>query len=129
MVKRIEVILTCPACGEDSLRLGHGDPVCTECDWSDRAECVADSYARLRYRSWKHQQDGPDDEIGTCKACGYNAVAPLHESDIAGPIQQRINEVRRALCVEPGAGDLGYGLCFCCGEVSIGKPRRSDAGW
>lgn len=129
MAKETQVILTCPACDEVSLKLGDGDPVCTECDWTERAETVADSYARSRYPSWKHQQDGPEDEIGTCEACGYNAVAPLHESDIVGPVQQKLNELRRALDVEPGAGDAGYGLCFCCGEVSIGKPRQSDSAW
>lgn len=129
MVKEIQVILTCPACGEDSLQLGDGDPVCSECDWSDRAESVAESYARSRNPSWKHPKHGPEDEIGTCEACGYNAVAPLHESDMVGPVQQKLQELRRALDLEPGAGDAGYGLCFSCGEVSIGKPGRSESAW
>jgi ribosomal protein L37E len=72
VAKEIQVTLTCPACGKHSLKLGDGDPACAECEWSDRAESVADSYAQSRYPSWKHHQDGPEDEIGTCEACGYN---------------------------------------------------------
>ena len=129
MAKEIQVILTCPACGEDTLRLGDGDPVCSACGWSDRAEAVAESYARSRNPSWKDPKHGPEHEIGTCEACGYNAVAPLHESDMVGPVQQKLQDLRRALDLEPGAGDAGFGLCFCCGEVSIGRPRRSESGW
>lgn len=125
-----QVILECPACGEESLRIGDGDPVCSSCEWSDSAENVADSYASRRYPDWKHPKNGPEDEIGTCEACGYNAVAPLHESDMVGVIARKLQELRRAMDLEPGAGDAGFGFCFSCGEVSLGLPKRDDeAAW
>ena len=130
MTTDIAVVLECPSCGEQSLRLGDGDPVCSACEWTDSAETAADSHAHSRFPSWKDRKNGPDDEIGTCEACGYNAVAPLHESDMVGTVQQKLQQLRNALDLEPGAGDAGYGLCFSCGEVSLGRPRRDDeAAW
>ena len=125
MSDEIEVFLCCPSCGERKFRLGDGDPVCSNCSWTERAEVAADSYAHSRYPSWKHHRDGVEDEIGTCEDCGYNAVAPLHESDRVGGVRQKL----RALNLEPGAGDGGFGICLCCGEVSVGKPLRQESGW
>jgi ribosomal protein L37E len=126
MTTDIEVVLECPSCGEQSLHLSDGDPVCSACEWTDSAETAADSYTHYRFPSWKDRKNGPDDEIGTCEACGYNAVAPLHESDMVGTVQQKLQQLRDALDLEPGAGDAGYGLCFSCGEVSLGRPRHGS---
>lgn len=130
MTNATEVVLECPACGEESLHTGDGNPVCSACEWSDSAESVADSYASNRFPDWKHPKNGPDDEIGTCEACGYNAVTPLHESDMVGPMAKKIEELHSAMDLEPGAGDAGYGFCFACGDVSLGPPTRDDeAAW
>lgn len=122
-------LVTCPSCGERKLRLGDGDPICAKCSWTTSPEVAADEYARSGNPSWKHPKHGPDDEIGTCENCDSDAVAPLHESDIVGQVRQKIVALWRALDLEPGAGDAGYGICLSCGDVHYGRPRQRESAW
>jgi hypothetical protein len=119
-------LVSCPNCGERALRLGDDEPRCTKCDWSDPPEEAADAYARAGDADWRHPKHGPDDELGICSACGYDAVAPLQERDQVGRVQQKIGSIWRRLQLEPGAGDAGYSVCFACGEIHYGGPRAQN---
>jgi hypothetical protein len=57
-------VVTCPSCGERSLRLGDGDPVCPRCRWLAPAEDAAEEYARAGNALWKHPKHGPEDDLG-----------------------------------------------------------------
>jgi hypothetical protein len=120
-------LVSCPGCGQRTLRLGDDDPQCAKCSWSESPEEAADSYARAGDGDWKHPKHAPDDELGTCSSCGRDAVAPLQEEDKVGRVQQKIGTIWRELKLEPGAGDAGFSICFACGEVHYGLPKAS--GW
>ncbi len=118
------VLVSCPNCGQRSLRLADGEPHCVKCSWSAYPEEAADSYARVGNSFWKHPKHGPDDEAGTCEYCGEDAVVELKEEDKIGKVDQKIRALWRDLQLEPGAGDAGFSVCFACGEVHYGIPER-----
>jgi len=120
------VLVSCPNCGQRSLRLGDGEPHCVKCSWSAYPEEAADSYARVGNSFWKHPKHGPDDETGTCEYCGEDAVVELKGEDKIGKVDQKIRALWRALQLEPGAGDAGFSVCFACGEVHYGIPEREE---
>jgi hypothetical protein len=120
-------LVSCPSCGQRSLRLGDDEPRCSKCSWSESSEEAADSYARAGDSDWKHPKHGPDDEVGTCRYCGRDAVVPLQEQDKIGRVQQRIGALWRELELEPGAGDAGFSICFSCAEVHYGLPKNSGS--
>lgn len=119
-------IVSCPNCGQRSLRLSDGEPYCAKCSWSASPEEAADSYARVGNSYWKHPKHGPDDEEGTCEYCGEDAVVELKEEDKIGRVDQKIRALWQALQLEPGAGDADFSVCFACGEVHYGIPKREE---